>query len=138
MSLAIDESTDSTDIAQLCVYVRYFDGEEFREELLSLIPLEGHTTSDVIFSKLEELFTQHGLSFEKVNLVVTNGAPTMVGRHKGHVSRLKAIAPQITALHCLIHQGVLCARLSGELKDVMDKIMKIINFVRGTSSTQHP
>ncbi|KAJ8401918.1 hypothetical protein AAFF_G00374990 [Aldrovandia affinis] len=28
-------------------------------------------------------------------------------------------------------------RLSGELKDVMDKIMKIINFVRGTSSTQH-
>ena len=40
-------------------------------------------------------------------------------------------------LHCLIHQSVLCARLNGELKDVMDKVMKIINFVQGTSSIQH-
>lgn len=40
-------------------------------------------------------------------------------------------------LHCLIHQSVLCAKLSGELKAVMDKVMRVINFVRGTSSTQH-
>ena len=40
-SLEIDESTDNTDVAQMCVYVRYFDGKEFREELLSLIPLKG-------------------------------------------------------------------------------------------------
>lgn len=40
-------------------------------------------------------------------------------------------------LHCLIHQSVLCAKLSGELKVVMDKVMRVINFVRGTSSTQH-
>ena len=40
-------------------------------------------------------------------------------------------------LHCLIHKSVLCARLNGELKNVMDKVMKVIHFVRGTSSTQH-
>ncbi|XP_049328031.1 SCAN domain-containing protein 3-like [Astyanax mexicanus] len=136
-SLAIDESTDKTDVAQLCVYVRYYDGKDFKEELLSLIPLEGHTTGDVIFLKLEELFQLHSLSFEMVNLIVTDGAPAMVGKHRGLVSRLKQLAPQIHALHCLIHQSVLCARLSGELKDVMEKVMKIINFVRGTSSTQH-
>ena len=60
--MAIDMSTDNTDIAQLCVYVRYFDGKEFKEELLSLIPLEGHTTADVIFTKLEELFRRRGLT----------------------------------------------------------------------------
>ncbi|XP_033987943.1 SCAN domain-containing protein 3-like [Trematomus bernacchii] len=136
-SLAIDESTDSTDVAQLCVYVRYFDGKEFREELLSLIPLEGHTTGDVIFTKLEELFRLHSLSFERVNLIVTDGAPAMVGKHRGLVSRLKEHAPQMHGLHCLIHQSVLCAKLSGELKEVMDKVMRVINFVRGTSSTQH-
>lgn len=68
---AVDESTDSTDTAQLCVYVT-FDGKEFREELLSLIPLEGHTTGDIVFTKLAELFKPHSLSFEKVKLMVTD------------------------------------------------------------------
>lgn len=26
MSLAVDESTDNSDVAQLCLYVRFFDG----------------------------------------------------------------------------------------------------------------
>ncbi|XP_061589548.1 SCAN domain-containing protein 3-like [Cololabis saira] len=136
-SLAIDESTDNTDVSQMCVYVRYFDGKEFREELLSLIPLEGNTTGEIIFNKLEEVFRLHSLSFEKINLIVTDGAPAMLGKHRGLVSRLKEIALQTHGLHCLIHQSVLCARLSGELKGVMDKVMRIINFIRGTSSTQH-
>lgn len=136
-SLAIDESTDSTDVSQMCVYVRYFDGKMFREELLSLIPLEGNATGEIIFAKLEELFRLHSLSFDKINLIVTDGAPAMLGKHRGLVSRLKEIAPQVHGLHCLIHQSVLCARLSGDLKMVMDKVMRIINFIRGTSSTQH-
>lgn len=41
-SLTVDES--STDVVQVCVYVRYFDGKSFKEEVLSLIPLEEHTT----------------------------------------------------------------------------------------------
>lgn len=55
----------------------------------------------------------------------------------GVVSRIKAVAPSINALHCLIHRSVLCAKLSGDLKEVMDKTMKIMNFIRGNSSTQH-
>ena len=110
-SVAIDESTDNTDISQMCIYVRYFE--------------------------VEELIKQHALPIEKINLIVTDGAPAMVGCHRGLVARLKEIAPQMHALHCLIHQSVLCARLSGELKSVMDKVMRVINFVRGASSTQH-
>uniref|UniRef100_UPI00358F7E2A general transcription factor II-I repeat domain-containing protein 2-like n=1 Tax=Myxine glutinosa TaxID=7769 RepID=UPI00358F7E2A len=110
-SLASEESTDNTDVAQSCVYVRYFDGKVFREELLSFIPLEGHTTGDIIFTKLEELFRLHSLSFEKINLIVTDCAPAMVGKRRGLVSRLKELAPQMHGLHCLIHQSVLCTRL---------------------------
>lgn len=91
----------------MCVYVHSFDGNEFKEEPLALIPLEGHTPGDIIFTKLEELFTQHGLSFEKVNIVVTTGFLLMVGRHRGLVSRLKEFAPQMNGLYCLIHQRVL-------------------------------
>ncbi|CAL9706387.1 unnamed protein product [Knipowitschia caucasica] len=138
-SLAIDESTDTTDVAQMCVYVQYFDDKSvsFQEELLFLIPLEGQTTGDILFAKLEEQFRENSLPLEKVNFIVTDGAPSMVGKRRGLVSRLKEVAPNIQALHCLIHQSVLCAKLSGELKTVMDKVMRIINYIRGTSSTQH-
>lgn len=61
-SLAIDESTDKTDVAPLCIFVNCFDGKEIKKELLALIPLEGSTRGDIMFSKLEELFTLHGLS----------------------------------------------------------------------------
>ncbi|XP_033833370.1 SCAN domain-containing protein 3-like [Periophthalmus magnuspinnatus] len=138
-SLAIDESTDTTDVAQMCVYVRYFDDKtvSFQEELLFLIPLEGQTTGEILFAKLEEQFRKHSLSLEKINFIVTDGAPSMIGKQRGLVSRLREIVPNIQALHCLIHQSVLCAKLSGELKTVMDKVMRIINYIRGTSSTQH-
>ncbi len=54
--LAIDESTDKKSISQLCVFVRYFDGKDFREELLALLPLGDNTTADIIFRKLEDFF----------------------------------------------------------------------------------
>ena len=56
MSIAVDESTDCTDMAQLCIYVRFYDGVRFREELLGLVPLEGHTTGEVIFQKIVTFF----------------------------------------------------------------------------------
>jgi len=124
-------------IRQLCVFVRYYDGKDFREELLALLPLEDNSTADIIFGKLEDFFKSHGLSLDKINLTVTDGAPAMIGKNKGLVSRIKTVAPKTNALHCIIHQSVLCAKLSGELKEVMEKTMKFINHIRGTSSTQH-
>lgn len=102
-----------------------------------MLPLEDNTTADIIFGKLEDFFKSHGLPLDKINLTETDGAPAMTGKNKGLVSRLKTVAPKTNALHCIIHQSVLCAKLSGELKEVMEKTMKIINHIRGTSSTQH-
>ncbi|KAF3859894.1 hypothetical protein F7725_000149 [Dissostichus mawsoni] len=114
MSLAIDESTDSSDVAQLCLYVRFFDGECFREDLLGLIPLDGHTTGEVMFHKVVSFFKEHKLGLDRINMLVTDGAPAMSGRTQGLSARLADVAPQLRSLHCLIHQSLLCAKLSGD------------------------
>lgn len=137
ISLAVDESTDNSDIAQLCLFVRFFDGDVFREDILALIPLEGQTTGEIVFQKIVAFFKDNGLNLDHVNMLVTDGAPSMAGRVKGLAARLSAVAPRMKSLHCLIHQSVLCARLSGELKNTMDSVMAIINFIRATSSLQH-
>lgn len=49
-SVALDESTDNTDTAQLAVYVRGVnDNFEVIEELLAVIPMHGQTTAQEIF-----------------------------------------------------------------------------------------
>ncbi|KAF7644442.1 hypothetical protein LDENG_00221990, partial [Lucifuga dentata] len=73
MSLAVDESTDGSNIAQLCLCMRLYDGECFRENLLELIPLEGHTAGEIIFQK-DEFFNENGLGLQQVNMLLTDGA----------------------------------------------------------------
>ena len=137
MSLAVDESTDNSDVAQLFLYVRFFDGECFREDLLGLIPMEGHTTGEILFTKVASFFEENNLDLVRVNMLVTDGAPSMVGRDQGLAGRMAAAAPQVRSLHCLIHQSLRCAKLSGQLKESMDSVMAIINFIRCTSCLQH-
>lgn len=80
ISLAVDEFTDSADVAQLCLDVRFFDGEYFREDLLGLISLEGHTTGEIIFNEIVSFFEENKLALGHISMPVTAGAPTMAGR----------------------------------------------------------
>ncbi|XP_058626113.1 SCAN domain-containing protein 3-like [Onychostoma macrolepis] len=109
----------------------------FREELLCLLPLEGHTTGDIVFGKISAFFKDNGLDMTRVCMLVTDGAPSMTGKVNGLAARWSAVAPQLISLHCIVHQAVLCAKLSGALKTTMDNVMATINFIRSTSSLQH-
>ena len=53
-SLQSDESTDTVDVAQLCVFIRVvFEDMSAKEELLTILPLKGHTRGeDTVFSML--------------------------------------------------------------------------------------
>ena len=50
---------------------------------------------------------------------------------------MKENNPDLIAYHCLIHQTVLCAALSEDFAEVMNTMMKLINFLRTSSSLQH-
>uniref|UniRef100_A0A8C6Q1A1 HAT C-terminal dimerisation domain-containing protein n=1 Tax=Nothobranchius furzeri TaxID=105023 RepID=A0A8C6Q1A1_NOTFU len=139
MSMAIDESTDKGNTAQLCVYVHFFDSDcaRFREELLCLPPLKGRTTGEVFFDKISTFFQNNDLDMTRVCLLVTDGAPSIAGRINGLAMCWSAVAPGMKSLHLNVHQVVLSPKLSGHFKTVMDNVMATINFIRATSSLQH-
>lgn len=50
----MDESTDNSNVVQLCNYVHFFDVED----LLGLIPLEGHTTGETSSTNTASFFEE--------------------------------------------------------------------------------
>ncbi|MBN3306723.1 SCND3 protein, partial [Amia calva] len=135
IALAVDKSTDVSDNAQLLVYVRFYHTEKkaFCEDLLGVTSLETHTRGKDIYMAIKEMLRKRGIDLKQVVSITSDGAPAMIGRERGAVAHLN---PELTAYHCIIRQSVLCANLSEEYAQVMNIIMKLINFLRASSS-QH-
>ncbi|XP_067949657.1 protein FAM200C-like [Watersipora subatra] len=117
------------DVAQLPVFVRFFDGEEMKEELLSLVGLEGETTGQATYDALVKRLDKMKIPLHKCISVTTDGAPAMVGRDQGLIARLKKDMPSMLAFHCIIHQTVLCRELNDHFQQLMCKAMNMINFL---------
>ena len=86
-SLALDESTDT---AQLLIYIRGVDMElNIIEELLDIVSLKGRTCGEDIFDAVHDVGLKFALNWDKLVSITTDGAPSMTGREKGFVSRLR-------------------------------------------------
>ncbi|CAI6372756.1 unnamed protein product [Macrosiphum euphorbiae] len=134
-SLALDESTDVSDTAQLLIFIRGIDTDyNITEELASLESISGTTKGADIFEKVNCCIENLGLTWEKLCSITTDGAPNMVGRNTGLVGRIaelttsKMIETPIF-LHCIIHQQSLCGKIMN-LEHVMNIVTKTVNFIR--------
>ncbi|XP_076069689.1 general transcription factor II-I repeat domain-containing protein 2-like [Oratosquilla oratoria] len=110
-SLALDESTDTKDMAQLAVFICSVTADlQVCEEFLQLVPLRGTTTGQDICNAVLQCVDQHSLDLSCFMCVTTDGAPTMVGEKKGAASLLvrhceaAGYAQPINMMHCTIHQ----------------------------------
>ena len=67
VGLAVDESTDVSDNAQLLIYVRFFNQEnkEFCEDVLGVTPLKTRTRGEDIYLAIKEMLTKRGLEPNK-------------------------------------------------------------------------
>ena len=83
-SLALDESTDIEDTAQLLVFIRGIDENfEITEELLSLEHLKDTTTGQDLFESVENCLDRSGLPLHKLASITTDGAPPLTGKNVG-------------------------------------------------------
>ena len=139
ISLAIDESIDNTNNAQLMVFVRYYNAgvKEFCQDLIGVTNLKQRTRGEDISEALKSMLDSRNIDVKFIISVTTNGAPSMIGRGRRLTAQLKEDNPNMINYHCITHQSVLCAIMGDEFYKVMKTIMKIANFLRSTSALQH-
>ncbi|XP_050522733.1 general transcription factor II-I repeat domain-containing protein 2B-like [Daktulosphaira vitifoliae] len=134
-SLALDESTDNRDTAQLLIFVRGIDREfTITEELASLQSMKDRTSADDLFEDVLQCITKLNLNWKNLCGLTTDGAPSMIGSKNGLVTKiLHQMATQNLEqplpVHCIIHQQALCCKVL-EMDHVMNVVRDIVNFIR--------
>ncbi|KAM8960584.1 general transcription factor II-I repeat domain-containing protein 2-like [Pelodytes ibericus] len=133
-SIALDESTDIRDTAQLCIWIRLVpENVQVKEELLALSPINDRTRGCDILQAASKEFEKFELNMQKLTSLATDGAPSMKGKYEGFSSLFKSKEKVcVPSFHCIIHQESLCCELckSGALQEVMEEVIKIVNFIR--------
>lgn len=135
-SLALDESTDQTDTAQLLIFIRACNEKfEIVEELLSMQSMKHQTTGADIFEEVQNCLLHYNLPWNKLISVTTDGAPNLTGAKTGVVRRIQDKIYEtnpnhnIIPIHCIIHQQVLCKNIL-HMEHVTDFIVKLVNYIR--------
>ena len=135
-SIALDESTDCQDTAQLLIYIRGID-ENFviTEELLSIESLKDTTTGKDLYDSVMNSMMKSGLCLGKLASITTDGAPSLTGKHCGFVKLMNDAVKEkfplhdVLSFHCIIHQESLC-KSSLNIKHIMDPVVRAVNLIR--------
>ena len=135
-SLAVDESTDTSDIAQLSIFIRGVDASLcVTEEFLGLRPMHGTTTGKDLYDEVSSCVTEMELPWDKLVGLTTDGAPAMCGHRSGLVAKIRErmqeedVTGELTTYHCIIHQESLCGKAL-KMERVMSTITRAVNFIR--------
>ena len=134
IAIAVDESTDVRNIEQCCIFVRFIDNN-FRvtEDILHHYPLTGQTRGQDICNCVMETLHKFNISIEKIYSLITDGAPSMIGRTAGFTTLFKMhdeTRNNFLSYHCIIHQENLVDLHAEMFDEVMKDIVDIINFIR--------
>lgn len=137
-SIALDESTDVTNSAQVLLFIRGVNKEfKITEELADVHSMENNVTGDKIFRKIYQTISNLGLDFKRLKGITTDGGKNMCGKNTGVVGNVNrsveaAGGKPPMAFHCIIHQQALCGKHM-EVVEVMSVVVKTVNFIRSSS-----
>ncbi|KAF2355875.1 Zinc finger BED-type [Trinorchestia longiramus] len=103
-SLQFDESCDIASCAVLLGFVRYIHQDRIKEEFLFCENLLTTTKGEDVFNIINSFFTKNGLDWNSVQQVSVDGAPAMMGFHRGLRGLVQAVNPEISVDQCIIHR----------------------------------
>lgn len=135
-SLALDESNDVKDTAQLLIFIRGInDTFEITEEFLTMESLKGQTRGEDLFDRVSAVIENVKLPWSKLVNVTTDGSPNLTGKNVGLLRRIQNKVKDenpdqdVIFLHCIIHQESLCKSVL-QLNHVVNPVVKLVNFIR--------
>ena len=109
-SLHFDKSILPGNESLLLAYVGFIKGGSQCQELLFARLLETDTKGESVYRAVEDNFKKKSIPLTNIISCDTDGAPIMVGRHRGFLSYLKKAVPKVLIVHCVIHRQHLVAK----------------------------
>ena len=113
-SIALDESTDINDSAQVLLFIRLITSDfHGYEELLDLGSLTERTRGIDVLNLFKETLCKVNPNLSNLVSVCTDGAPSMIGKHELFVALLRrelSNPDMLISFHCILHQEKLCAK----------------------------
>ncbi|XP_076744961.1 general transcription factor II-I repeat domain-containing protein 2-like [Maylandia zebra] len=135
-SVALDESNDVKDTAQLLIFIRGINETfEITEEFLTMESLKGQTRGEDLFERVSAAIENMKLPWSKLVNVTTDGSPNLTGKNVGLLRRIQNKVKDenpdqdVIFLHCILHQESLCKSVL-QLNHVVNPVVKLVNFIR--------
>ena len=100
-SLQIDESTLSDNESLLLGYVRFIHNMQAQEETIFAISLPADTWATTVFNAVENFYEEKEIPMQHILQCATDGAATIVGKHRRFIAVMKKKIPGLSQLTAL-------------------------------------
>ena len=132
--MQLDESTLRDNEALLMAYVRDIHNGVSKEEMLFSKPLETDTRGETIFMVVKQFCEEKNIPIGNIIACATDGAPSMIGRHRSFIAHLKRAVPNVFSIHCVIHRQHLIAKhLTANLHQSLQIVITATNKIKKNS-----
>ena len=78
-------------------------GNTTYKELAIFQLMETHSTGQILFEKVKGYFEINKIPIKNLIVVATDGAPSMIGYHRGLITYFKQLNSKVFTMHCVIH-----------------------------------
>ena len=133
-SLQLDESTLLGNESLLLAYVRFIKSGSLCQELLFARLLETDTKGESVYRAVVDYFQKKSIPLTNIILCATDGAPSLVGRHRGFLRYLKKAVRKVLTVHCVIYRQHLVAKnLSEKLYESLLTVITAVNKIKANA-----